>query len=197
MSKLIVALVASLSLSAMAEVFKLDTEASTVKWKAGKKVGSFHDGTVKVKGGQVEVDKKGNIKGVNVAVDMASISNNDIKDPEYQKKLIGHLASEDFFKVKDHPEATFELTSVAPKKGSKDEFTVKGKLTMIGKTEAIEFPAKITKDKDKISGTATVTIDRLKWGIQYGSGTWYKELTVDKIINDSFDLTLNLVAKKI
>lgn len=192
-----IAAIALLSASAFADVYKIDTAKSVVEWKAGKKVGSFHNGTVKVKGGSVETDKKGAVKSADVVVDMKTIVSDDLKDsPDYKKKLEGHLSSDDFFKVDKFPESTFKLTSVTPKAGSKDEFTVKGDLTMIGKTEAIEFPAKISSDKKSISGKATVVIERLKWNLQYGSGSIFKSLTADKIINDTFELTLNIVANK-
>jgi len=186
-----------LSAAASAEVYKIDTAASKVQWKAGKKIGSFHDGEIKVKSGDVETDAKGVVKGANVTVDMKTISNTDMKDkPDMQKKLVGHLSSDDFFKVDTFPESAFKLTSVTPKAGSKDEYVVKGELTMIGKTQAVEFPAKISADKGTLTGTGTVKIERLKWGLQYGSGSIFKTLTADKIINDHFELTLNLVAKK-
>ncbi len=182
---------------AMADVYTIDTAASRIEWKAGKKIGSFHNGDIKVKSGKVETDAKGSVKNVDVVVDMKTIANEDLKDsPDYQKKLVGHLSSDDFFKVDKHPEATFKLKSISPKTGSKDEYVVKGELTMIGKSEAVEFPAKISAEKGMLKGTATIKIERLKWGLQYGSGSVFKTLTADKIINDSFDLTLNLVAKK-
>ena len=193
----IIAAIALMSTTAFAEVYKIDTTKSTVDWKAGKKVGSFHNGNIKIKSGNVETDKKGLVKSANIVVDMKTIENTDLKDsPDYQKKLVGHLSSEDFFKVDKFPEAVFKLTSVTPKAGSKDEFTVKGDLTMIGNTQAIEFPAKISSDKKSISGNAKIDIERLKWGLQYGSGSVFKSLTADKIINDTFELTLNLVAAK-
>jgi polyisoprenoid-binding protein YceI len=193
----IFAILALIGATASAEVYKIDTTASSVQWKAGKKIGSFHDGDVKVKDGKVETDAKGQIKSATVVVDMKTIGNSDMKDkPDMQKKLVGHLSSDDFFKVDKHPESTFELTSISPKAGSKDEYVVKGKLTMIGSSQPVEFPAKISNDKSTITGTGTVKIERLKWGLQYGSGSIFKSLTADKIINDSFDLTLNLVAKK-
>lgn len=186
-----------LGASASADTFKIDSGASSIKWKAGKKIGSFHNGDVKVKSGSVETDAKGNVKAANVVADMKTISNEDLKGtPDYQKKLVGHLSSDDFFKVEKHPEATFALTSIEPKAGSKDEYTVKGNLSLIGKTEPVEFPAKISKSGNSITGTGTVVIERLKWGLEYGSGSIFKKLTADKIINDSFELTLNLVAKK-
>lgn len=194
------ALVLSVLLSgglAAADVYKIDTAASRVQWKAGKKVGSFHNGDIKVKGGQAETDAKGAVKSMEVSIDMKTIADEDLKDsPDYQKKLVGHLSSDDFFKVEKNPESTFKLTSITPKAGAKDEYLVKGDLTMIGKPQPIEFPAKITIDKGTMKGNATITIERLKWGLQYGSGSIFKTLTADKIINDTFELTLDLVAKK-
>lgn len=182
---------------ASAEVYKVDTAASKVEWLGTKKIGKTHNGEIKLKSGEVQTDDKGKIKTLNITIDMKTISNIDLKDDaEYQKKLVDHLSNDDFFKVEKYPESTFKLTSITPKAGSKDEYVLKGDLTIIGKTEAIEFPAKITSDKNTVSGTAKLTIERLKWGIQYGSGNIFKSLTADKIINDTFDLTLNLTAKK-
>lgn len=186
-----------LGVSATAETYKIDAAASSILWKGGKKIGSFHNGDVKVKSGVIEVDAKGQVKSASVVADMKTITNEDLKtNPDYQKKLVTHLSSDDFFNVEKYPEATFALTSIEPKAGSKDEYQVKGQLTMIGKTEPVDFPAKISVDKKTVTGTGTVTIERLKWGLQYGSGSIFKKLTADKVINDSFDLTLNIVAKK-
>ena len=152
---------------------------------------------MKVKNGAFETDKKGNVTALDVVIDMKSISNNDLKDkPDYQKKLVGHLSSDDFFKVEQYPESTFKMTSIEPKAGEKDIYVVKGDLTIIGTTKPIEFPATISKDKKTITGNAKVNVERLNWGLQYGSSSVFKSLTADKIINDSFDLTMNLIAKK-
>lgn len=181
---------------ALADVYKIDTSASKAEWKAGKKMGSFHHGEVKLKSGEISTDPKGQVSGGTFAVDMKSITDQDLTDPDYNKKLVGHLSSDDFFKVEKFPESTFVLKSVTPKPGSKDEYLLKGDLKMIGNTQAIEFPAKISSDKKTLIGKAQLTIERLKWGLQYGSGSVFKSLTADKIINDTFELTLNLVAKK-
>ncbi len=182
--------------TALADVYTIDTKASRMEWKAGKKIGSFHNGDIKVKSGKVETDAKGAVKSAEVVVDMKTIANADLKDAEYNKKLVDHLSNDDFFKVEKHPESTFKLKSINLKAGSKDEYVVKGDLTMIGKTEAVEFPAKMTIEKGVLNGIGTMTIERLKWGLQYGSGSIFKTLTADKIINDTFEVTLNLVAKK-
>ncbi len=200
MKKALVTFISFLSLGANAtttgDVFKIDPAASKVEWVAGKKVGDTHSGEIKIKDGEIRAEK-GKFTSANIVVDMKTISNTDLKDnPEYQKKLVGHLSNEDFFNVGKFPESTFKLISLTPKAGSKEEYLAKGELTMLGKTQAIEFPAKITTDKNTVTGTAKVKIERLKWGLQYGSGSLFKSLTADKIINDTFDLNLNLVAKK-
>jgi polyisoprenoid-binding protein YceI len=186
-----------LSAGAFADTYKVDPAASSVAWKAGKKIGSFHNGDIKVKSGTVEADAKGIVKSANVVVDMKTIANEDLKgSPDNQKKLVGHLSSDDFFKVEKHPESTFVLKSLTPK-AAKGEYVAKGDLTMIGKTESVEFPVTIAQtDKNTLTGKGTLTIERLKWGLQYGSGSIFKSLTADKIINDTFELTLNLIAKK-
>lgn len=182
---------------ATAETYKIDPSKSMIRWKAGKKIGAYHNGGVSVKNGAIETDAKGNIKNATVVADMKTITNDDLKDnAEYHKKLLTHLSSDDFFKVDKFPDSTFTLTSVEKKASDKGDHMVKGNLTMLGKTEAIEFPAKISKDATTISGSGTVVIERLKWGLKYGSGSLFKELTADKVINDSFEITLNLFAKK-
>lgn len=187
----------TLSLTARAETFSVDVGASTVGWKAGKKIGSFHTGDIKIKSGQIQTDAKGAVKSAQVSVDMKTIANHDLKEmPSMQTKLVGHLSSDDFFKVEQFPESSFTLTKIAAKTGSKDEFTVTGDLTLIGKSVPITFPAKIAVNQGQVGVQATLTVERLKWGLQYGSGSIFKTLTADKIINDSFELTLNLVATK-
>ncbi|MEN0059400.1 MAG: YceI family protein [Bdellovibrio sp.] len=209
------ALVLMASFAASAEVYKIDTKESSVAWKGMKKTGSSHDGHIAVKEGTVTLGKAGEIEKGDVVIDMKTISNSDLKDsPDYQKKLVGHLSNEDFFNVTKYPTSTFKITKVTPKavagKAAKkadkkdksaaqpleQEVTVTGEFTMIGQTHPIEFPAKIVNNQGVLTGEALVKIDRTKWGLKYGSGNFFKELTADKIITDEFELTLKLVAKK-
>lgn len=180
---------------AVADTLKVDSAASRVEWRAGKKIGSFHNGKVNIKNGSVEVGAKGEVKAAEVVVDMKTITNEDLTDPTYNKKLVGHLSSEDFFKVEQFPDSTFKLKGVKAK-GGKDEYEVTGDLTIIGKTQQVTFPAKFSIENGVLQGSGAITVERLKWGLQYGSGSIFKTLTADKIINDTFELKLTIVAKK-
>lgn len=180
--------------AAAVETYKVDAASSAIQWKGTKKVGSSHNGTLKVQGGEFQVENNA-IKSGNVVADMKSITNVDLTDAENNKKLVGHLSSADFFNVEKNPTAEFKVTSVTPSKG-KDEVVIKGDFTMIGKTNPIEFPATVKFENGTATGTGTVKIDRTKWGLKYNSGNFFKDLAGDKIINDEFELTLKIVAKK-
>ena len=178
-----------------ADVYKVDSTASIVNWKASKKVGGTHHGQIKLKSGEISLDKEGKLSDGSFSVDMTTISNEDLKDKaEYQKKLVAHLSNEDFFNVAKFPEASFKIKKVTS--ASKTSAQVSGDLTFIGQTHSIEFPAKIASEKGVLTGSGTVVIDRTKWGLKYGSGNFFKELTADKIINNDFELELKIIAKK-
>lgn len=175
------------------ETLKVDVAASSVEWIGSKKAGSKHHGQIKLKDGSVEM-KSGKLTAGSFTVDMATITNEDLKDsPDYQTKLVGHLKSDDFFKVEKNPTSKFVSTSVTEKDG---KTLVKGKLTILETTNEIEFPVTLETKDGVTTGTAKLEIDRTKWGIKYGSGSFFKELVADKIINDTFELNLKLVAKK-
>lgn len=175
------------------ESFKVDVSSSTATWVGFKKIGDKHTGKVSLKNGTADF-KDGKLVSGEFVFDMNSITNEDLKDkPDYQAKLTKHLKSDDFFKVEKFPESKFLITSVKEKDGQP---WVIGKLTMIGKTETLEFPAKIVIKDGIATGTGTMKVDRTKWGLTYGSGNFFKELVADKVIEDKFEISVNLVAKK-
>jgi polyisoprenoid-binding protein YceI len=179
--------------AAAAEIYKIDTQASTIEWTGTKITKAQHKGTLAIKDGQLEVANK-EISGGQFTAKMDSLTDKDLEgSPEYKTKLETHLKSEDFFNVAKYPESSFKIKSV--KKKSDTEYTIKGDLTMIGKSQEVEFPAQVKMEDGKVSGTAELKIDRTKWDLKYGSGKFFKDLG-DKMINDEIILNLNLVAKK-
>ena len=141
----------------------------------------------------VTIDAKGNLSSGKFEADMTTIKNTDVTSPEYSAKLDGHLKSEDFFGVEKFPKATFVLTKVA--KIAKGNALVKGNMTIKGKTVPIEFKAVFQEAADGMKVYANITLDRTKFDIRYGSGSFFENLG-DKTIYDDFNITLTLVNKK-
>ncbi len=190
----LVALLAAPSM-AFASIYNIDPSTSKIGWTGTKKIGSSHSGHILAKEGKVEFNSKGEITGGEIVIDMKSISNEDLKsDPANQKKLVGHLSSADFFNVNQHPTAVFKIKSV--RSIEKGKALVKGDLTMIGNTQPAEFTLNWKEEKGIATGSGKLVVDRTKWGLKYGSGNFFKELTADKIINDQIELDLNITAKK-
>jgi polyisoprenoid-binding protein YceI len=170
--------------------YKVDS-TSKVKWLA-KKVAGQHDGLVNVKGGNLEFDGK-ELKSGKIEVDMTTITNTDLTDAEYNKKLVDHLKSEDFFSTEKNKTATLTIKSVLPAKGGL--VNVVGDLTIKGITKPVIFDAKVTETKGKIKATADVVFDRTDYDIKYKSLKFFSDIA-DKAIEDKVMLSISLTAKK-
>jgi polyisoprenoid-binding protein YceI len=105
---------------------------------------------------------------------------------EYKGKLEKHLNSDDFFGVATYSEANFKITKIASVSPNKYKLT--GDLTIKGKT--LEHSFTLDFDNNKASGT--IVIDRSKFDIRYGSGSFFDNLG-DKTIHDNFELKVELV----
>jgi len=171
--------------------FEIDTKASKVYW-TGKKITGEHTGYLSIGSGTVNVENKA-VVSANINMDLNSIVCTDLEDETYNKKLVGHLKSEDFFSVEKYPNAIFNITSV--KKNSSVEHQVVGNLTIKGITHEITFPAKIGVENENVTAKGrTAKIDRTKWNIQYGSGKFFEGLG-DKMIYDEFEIRFDISAK--
>jgi len=172
------------------EKYAIDNSISNMEW-IGKKVTGQHNGTVKVEGGEVMV-KDGMITGGTLYIDMNTIIVEDIKDEETNAKLKGHLMSDDFFSVKNHPKAKLVINKVE-KKG--DKFHIHGDLTIKGITEKVEIPATIKMEDGKLVAIGETEIDRTNYDIKFRSGKFYDSLG-DKMIYDNFVIKFKVGAKK-
>jgi len=175
-----------------AQSYQVDTEASSLRW-TGKKVIGQHNGTVNIKNGILNISNNG-IEG-QFAIDMHSILNTDIKIKKFNQKLVDHLKSEDFFWVDKYPIATLVLKKVKSlKKSAGNKFThkIEAVLTIKGMSHTIHFPAEIKFLDNSLEALAEFKIDRTKWNIKYGSGSFFSNLG-DKTIDDmiTFELILN------
>ena len=161
---------------------EINTKISSVSWK-GEKVTGSHEGTIMINSGFLKFEKKKFIGG-EFEIDMTSLACTDLSG-EYKGKLEGHLKADDFFGVSKFPISTLEITKTKHKKGNTYECTAE--ITIKGKTEIITFNTDINID----SAVAKIKIDRTKFDIKYGSGSFFKGLG-DNMIYDEFDLNITL-----
>jgi polyisoprenoid-binding protein YceI len=172
----------------------LSVKNSNLSWNATKKIGSGHSGTIALKRGQLQVEN-GMIKAGEFDIDMTKLAVTDIPaSSKDNAKLVGHLRSDDFFSVEKNPTAAFVVTKVT--KGEGNTQMVTGNLTIKGVTQAVTFPAEVTKEGQGWKATAKITIDRTTFGVRYGSAKHFANLMADRIINDNFDVNVELRAEK-
>jgi polyisoprenoid-binding protein YceI len=164
-------------------VFKVDAEKSKLTW-IGKKVTGSHNGTINIAEGSLTT-KSDKVTGGTFTIDMTSI-----KDADGNERLVGHLKSDDFFSTEKHPKATFVISKVTA--GEKDQYTVKGNLTIKGITNEVEFPATVQVVNGQITAKAKILVDRTKFDIKFRSGNFFENLG-DKAIEDNFELNVELV----
>ena len=163
---------------------KVNVTASTLEW-TGRKVTGKHNGTVNLKEGSLQI-KDGFLLGGSFVIDMTTIKDTDMQG-EYATKLEGHLKSDDFFGVANFSESKLVIKSVTGM-AMAGEFVVNADLTIKGITKPVSFKTKAAAN----SATATVKIDRTKYDIKYGSGSFFENLG-DKAIDNEFELTISLV----
>ena len=167
------------------EVYKVDTERSTIEWTA-KKVGGGHVGSVRIAEGSLIYNGKA-LKGGSFLMDMSTI----IAD---HARVTTHLKSEDFFSAVKNPTSKFEITKVSS--AGTDRLNITGNLTIKGITHPLTFPATVKQQKDVLVAVASgIRIDRTKYDIKFRSKTFFGDIG-DKAIDDEFELSINLTAKK-
>jgi len=169
-----------------AQKIEIKPADAVVKW-TGKKIGGAHNGEIKVATASLEL-KSGNIVKGNVVIDMKSITCKDLENETYNKKLVDHLNSDDFFGVEKFPTATFSITKAG--KFNQGKANVSGKLTIKGKTEPINF--EVTKVNNVYK--TQLKVDRSKFDVRYGSNSFFDNLG-DKAIDNIFILDILLTLK--
>ncbi len=177
------------SSSSAVKAIAVNTEKSSINW-VGKKVLGQHNGKVKIQSGTINA-KNGVLTGGNFAIDMKSITCDDLTDADYNKKLVGHLNSADFFNVADFPNANVKITKVLKLTKKAYSYNLTADLTIKGITKSITFPATFKVTGNNIEGKAKITIDRTLWDIKYGSSNFFEGLG-DKAIKNEIELSVNL-----
>ncbi len=185
-----IAFVAFSFTNVIVETLAVDVTASEIAWKAYKVTGN-HVGTVALKNGSLEMTD-GVLTGGSFEVDMTTLITTDL-DGKMKGKLEGHLKSEDFFGTEKFPTSKLLITKVAAK-GTPGDYKVYADLTIKETTEPITFYANVKEEMGKTVATADLEIDRSKYNVKYGSGSFFSGLG-DKTIYDEFELSIKLVVE--
>jgi len=164
---------------------KVPIKESTIIWEGKKITGSSHSGTVALKEGYFEIENDLFVGGKFV-IDMTSITNTDIESEESKLKLENHLKSEDFFGVNEFPTATLVIDGVEQLEEAK-HFKVHSTLTIKGISNPVDF--KISAE-DRVA-TVHLEIDRSKFNVRYGSGSFFDNLG-NRAISDMMSLDITL-----
>lgn len=166
----------------------VDAEQSTIKWTGGTAGAAVyaHFGNIDVKSGALMTEGK-SIKGGAFVVDMTTVTpkDNGYNEENTAAKLVGHLATADFFNVEAYPESSFKITSV---KGDK----IMGNLTIRGNTnpETIEVSNMTMNEDGSMTATGTLVFDRQKYDVAW------KHFLKDTVLSDDIKLEITLVAKQ-
>ncbi|MBC7605520.1 MAG: YceI family protein [Burkholderiales bacterium] len=183
MKKISLVLLAILVISTLtAQNKKINIKKSVISW-TGKKVTGEHSGTINFKEGTLLFEKK-KLTGGTFVADMTTLSNTDQTGKD-KAKLEGHLKSSDFFNVGGYKTAELIIKKISEKKDNL--YTITADLTLKGKTNPVKFDLQFKGN----TASTEFSIDRTKFGIQYGSGSFFDDLG-DGTIYDDFDLKVKL-----
>lgn len=172
-------------------VFSFVPGASSIKW-LGKKVTGKHNGSVKVKSGNIEF-ANGEIKSGQIVIDMSSITVEDLEG-DSKNDLEGHLKSEDFFNTSKFSDATFTFKSA--KMMNKHQFEVTGDLSIKGISHEVTANiVAVPSGEKELNVNGGFQVDRTNYDIKFRSAKFFSDLG-DKMIDDNFVITLDLKASK-
>lgn len=171
-------------------------ENSTVFWRASHLGGvQKRFGEIKLKSGEFLVENNNLIKG-KVVMDMNSFTVDNFPDgDENEDKLRTHLQSADFFDVKNHPTASFELSKIDTTTGNYSSL-ITGNLTIMNVSKSITFKANVSVSNEAISiESEDFTLNRTDWNLTYNmEGT--KGVPVDYLISNDMGFTIRVTIEK-
>ena len=173
------------------ETVAVDAKSSIVKW-IGSKISSSHEGNVNIGKGVLSINH-GTLVGGQISINMNSISCTDIESAKKNKYFVDHMKDEDFFNTEVFPLALLKITKTV--KGKGNNYKIIADLTIKGITHSIAFLADVEIDGLNFSAKANLEIDRTKWGIKYGSGSFFDNLG-DKMILDEIEFQVLLQSVK-
>ena len=176
--------------------YLVDVSQSVLHW-SGRNMNSIHTGTLKIKEGRIDFASDESMTG-QIVIDMGSIADTDLMDPAWNKMLITHLKSEDFFDTAQYPIAGIAIKKcerLAEPGSGVPNFRLTADLSIKAVTREIVFPASVVVEEDGTwKGHAHFDFDRTLWNVKYGSAKFFKLLGMH-LVDDLVSLDLKIVAR--
>ena len=176
--------------------YTVDGAASRLEWM-GRNLTGRHYGTIAVSGGEVGV-KNGLLANGSIYLDMNSIADLDLQDEGYNRMLVRHLKSDDFFDVANYPRAVYVIdgSELMPEASACSlVYLVKGSLEMKGVRKELPLRAEVVPQLDgQLKARVLSDLDRTAWGVLYGSGRFFEKLGMH-LVNEIVTVELFLTAK--
>lgn len=178
--------------------YAVTPDNSIINWSAQRPLikDYINSGTIKIKEGVIAVANNAATGNFIINMDTIKVGLTS-KKPGRESALEKHLKTADFFDVKNFPIALFTIkkTVAEPDSAKTFNYAITGDLTIKGITNEISFPAKIYAENEKLRAEASVEINRTKWGLTYGSGSFFQNLA-DNMISDIIYFSFSITAKK-
>ncbi|SFH48506.1 YceI family protein [Pedobacter insulae] len=188
-------LVSSLAASAQ-QTYHLDTKKSKLFWKGTKKVGTKHFGFLLFNSGWIRTNAAGMLNDGVFSMNMKTITTTEHKNPAENEKINKELKGSSFFETSTYPAANITVHSIMPT-AIASQYKVAGDLTIKKTKHPITFLATIKPSATGLTANASLTIDRVKWGIhetsQVSVTDQFFSNIKDKMIADEIPISLTLV----
>jgi polyisoprenoid-binding protein YceI len=182
-----------------AVTYQLDVKQSKLFWKGTKTVGSKHFGFLRFNSGWLRTNAAGLLNDGVFTMDMKTITSTEHETAAANEKINNELKGSGFFEVAKYPSAVITVISIRPTEQA-GKFKVEGNLTIKKITHPIVFTATIKPAATGLTANASLSIDRVKWGIHETSAVsatdqFFSNLK-DKLIADEIPISLTLVFVK-
>ena len=186
---------------------RIRTPASGGRSSAGRAAmpDSSHYGHLFLKSGYLRMERgrNGPEGEGEIIADMGSIADEDLAGSPWQRVLLAHLASEDFFHSALYPEARLRISRLYPlpdtlrrESSGVPDHLIRGEAVIRGRSERVDIPAILRRDGDGLVLTLRADLDRTRWGVLYGSSKFFRCLGMHRV-DDIISLEARLAFRRV
>ncbi len=162
--------------------FALNGNNSEVGFIGSKVTGSHDGGFRELSGAAVLSEDGGSLAHLEATIDMTSTWSDN-------ERLTGHLKTDDFFDVPNHPTSRFVSTKIEPESGPDATHSITGDFTLRGVTKSITFPATVNVSDEVVTLASEFSINRMDFGVAYKG-------KADDLIREGVVIKLNINAER-